>query len=73
MVLELGARQRGRAESLDWFYLRSPPDGEVVPPSAIVKIMASRSEPLQIDHNGMFPAVSLSLNLAARVPPGEAV
>ncbi|MEI9272602.1 multidrug efflux RND transporter permease subunit MexN, partial [Pseudomonas aeruginosa] len=30
VVLELDARQRGRAESLDWFYLRSPLSGEMV-------------------------------------------
>lgn len=67
VVLELDARQRGRAESLDWFYLRSPLSGEMVPLSAIAKVAAPRSGPLQINHNGMFPAVNLSFNLAAGV------
>ncbi|MEM8007149.1 efflux RND transporter permease subunit, partial [Morganella morganii subsp. sibonii] len=40
VVLELDARQRGRAESLDWFYLRSPLSGEMVPLSAIAKVAA---------------------------------
>ncbi|HDQ9748506.1 TPA: efflux RND transporter permease subunit [Pseudomonas aeruginosa] len=73
VVLELDARQRGRAESLDWFYLRSPLSGEMVPLSAIAKVAAPRSGPLQINHNGMFPAVNLSFNLAAGVSLGEAV
>ncbi|MDI9786969.1 efflux RND transporter permease subunit, partial [Pseudomonas aeruginosa] len=34
---------------------------------------APRSGPLQINHNGMFPAVNLSFNLAAGVSLGEAV
>ena len=66
-------RQRGRAESLDWFYLRSPLSGEMVPLFAIAKVAAPRSGPLQINHNGMFPAVNLSFNLAAGVSLGEAV
>ncbi len=73
VVLELDARQRGRAESLDWFYLRSPLSGEMVPLFAIAKVAAPRSGPLQINHNGMFPAVNLSFNLAAGVSLGEAV
>ena len=60
-------------ESLDWFYLRSPLSGEMVPLSAIAKVAAPRSGPLQINHNGMFPAVNLSFNLAAGVSLGEAV
>ncbi|KSF77971.1 multidrug efflux RND transporter permease subunit MexN [Pseudomonas paraeruginosa] len=73
VVLELDARQRGRAESLDWFYLRSPLSGEMVPLSAIATVAPPRSGPLQINHNGMFPAVNLSFNLAAGVSLGEAV
>ncbi|HBP5150819.1 TPA: HAD-IC family P-type ATPase [Pseudomonas aeruginosa] len=73
MVYLKGAPERILAESLDWFYLRSPLSGEMVPLSAIAKVAAPRSGPLQINHNGMFPAVNLSFNLAAGVSLGEAV
>ncbi|UUC48735.1 multidrug efflux RND transporter permease subunit [Pseudomonas citronellolis] len=73
VILELDARQRGRAESLAWFHLRSPLTGEMVPLAAVAKVAPARSGPLQINHNGMFPAATLSFNLAPGTALGEAV
>ncbi len=73
VILELDARQRGRAESLAWFHLRSPLSGEMVPLAAVARVAPARSGPLQINHNGMFPAATLSFNLAPGTALGEAV
>lgn len=73
VILELDAKQRGRAESLGYFYLRSPLTNEMVPLSALAKVSAPRMGPLSIAHDGMFPAANLSFNLASGVALGDAV
>ena len=73
VILELDTRQRGRAESLNYFYLRSPLSGEMVPLSALARFDAPTVGPLSIAHDGMFPAANLSFNLAPGVALGDAV
>ncbi|CAI8944562.1 multidrug efflux pump RND permease subunit MdtB [Pseudomonas sp. IT-P44] len=73
VILELDTRQRGKAESLNYFYLRSPLSGEMVPLSALAKFDAPTVGPLSIAHDGMFPAANLSFNLAPGVALGDAV
>ncbi|MFJ4141391.1 multidrug efflux RND transporter permease subunit [Pseudomonas sp. NPDC089734] len=73
VVLELDAQQRGKAESLNYFYLRSPLTNEMVPLSALAKVSAPTMGPLSISHDGMFPAANLSFNLASGVALGDAV
>ncbi|KQN55944.1 acriflavine resistance protein B [Pseudomonas sp. Leaf48] len=73
VILELDTKQRGKAESLNYFYLRSPLSGEMVPLSALAKFDAPTSGPLSIAHDGMFPAANLSFNLAPGVALGDAV
>ena len=73
VILEVDAVQRGQAESLNYFYLRSPLSGEMVPLSALAKVDAPVSGPLSISHDGMFPAANLSFNLAPGVALGDAV
>ena len=73
VILEVDAQQRGKAESLNYFYLRSPLTGEMVPLSAVAKVDAPVSGPLSISHDGMFPAANLSFNLAPGVALGDAV
>ncbi|WP_163004286.1 efflux RND transporter permease subunit, partial [Pseudomonas viridiflava] len=46
VILELDARQRGKAESLAYFYLRSPLTNEMVPLSALAKVGAPQMGPL---------------------------
>jgi HAE1 family hydrophobic/amphiphilic exporter-1 len=73
VILELDAEQRGKAESLNYFYLRSPLSGEMVPLSALAKVDPPSVGPLSISHDGMFPAANLSFNLAPGVALGDAV
>ncbi|MDD1014979.1 multidrug efflux RND transporter permease subunit [Pseudomonas rubra] len=73
VILELDARQRGKAESLNYFYLRSPLSGEMVPLSVLAKVAAPSTGPLSIAHDGLFPAANLSFNLAPGVALGDAV
>ncbi|MBI6952345.1 multidrug efflux RND transporter permease subunit [Pseudomonas sp. CCOS 191] len=73
VILELDARQRGKAESLNFFYLRSPLSGEMVPLSALAHVAPPSTGPLSISHDGLFPAANLSFNLAPGVALGDAV
>jgi multidrug efflux pump len=73
IILEIDERQRGRAESLQNFYLRSPLTGQMVPLSAVARLEAPQAGPMAITHDGMFPSVAVSFNLAPGVALGEAV
>jgi hydrophobe/amphiphile efflux-1 (HAE1) family protein len=73
VILELDTKQRGKAESLNYFYLRSPLSGEMVPLSTLARFDAPTVGPLSIAHDGMFPAANLSFNLAPGVALGDAV
>ncbi|MNM97308.1 Multidrug resistance protein MdtC [compost metagenome] len=73
VILELDAQQRGKAESLNYFYLRSPQSGEMVPLSALARVEPPSTGPLSIAHDGLFPAANLSFNLAPGVALGDAV
>lgn len=73
VILELDAAQRGQAQSLNWFYLRSPLTGEQVPLAALAHVGTPQNGPLSIAHDGMFPAANLSFNLAPGVALGDAV
>ncbi|WP_085584873.1 MULTISPECIES: multidrug efflux RND transporter permease subunit [unclassified Pseudomonas] len=73
VILELDTKQRGKAESLNYFYLRSPLSGEMVPLSALARFDPPTVGPLSIAHDGMFPAANLSFNLAPGVALGDAV
>jgi HAE1 family hydrophobic/amphiphilic exporter-1 len=73
IVLEIDPSQRGRAESLQNFYLRSPLTQQMVPLSAVARVEAPQTGPLAITHDGMFPSVTISFNLAPGVALGEAV
>ena len=58
-------------EGLRHIYLRSS-DGGQVPLSAVARYAAS-SAPLAVNHQGQFPSVTLSFNLAPGVALGDAV
>ncbi|WP_129641013.1 multidrug efflux RND transporter permease subunit [Peristeroidobacter agariperforans] len=73
IILEIDPTQRGRAESLQNFYLRSPLTGQMVPLAAVARMEPPDTGPLSITHDGMFPSVTLSFNLAPGVALGEAV
>lgn len=73
VVLELSAAQRGNADNLAYFKLRSPTTGELVPLLAVARLEPPATGPLVIAHDGMLPAANLSFNLAPGVALGDAV
>ena len=72
-ILELDPKQRGDVDSLSFLHLRSPLTGQMVPLSAVARLEPPSTGPLSIAHNGMFPAVNISFNLAPNVALGDAV
>lgn len=73
VILELTPSQRGTTQSFDYFYLRSPLTGEMVPLLTFAKVLPAQSGPVVIAHHGMQPAANISFNLAKGVALGDAV
>jgi HAE1 family hydrophobic/amphiphilic exporter-1 len=72
VVLEVLPALQGDPTTLDKIYLRSPTTGGEVPLSAFAKWTTHPIEPLSISHQGQFPAITISFNLASGVALGEA-
>ncbi|MDE3175253.1 MAG: efflux RND transporter permease subunit, partial [Pseudomonadota bacterium] len=58
--------------TLEELYLRSPTNNQLVPLSAFAKWSTAPVAPLSISHQGQFPAVTISFNLAQGVALGPA-
>jgi HAE1 family hydrophobic/amphiphilic exporter-1 len=58
--------------TLDKIYLKSPTSGGEVPLSVFAKWTTVPVQPLSISHQGQFPAVTISFNLAPGVSLGQA-
>src|SRR5262249_30383567 len=71
VVLEVEPHFWQNPEALKQIYVHSA-TGEVVPLSAFTHF-AQQSTPLSINHQGQFPAVTLSFNLVPEAALGEAV
>jgi multidrug efflux pump len=71
VILEVTPDQAKTASALDKLFVRTP-TGEPVPLSAMVH-RATLSSPLAINHQGQFPAVTISYDLAAGSSLGDAV
>ncbi len=71
VILEVDPEQAQGLDALDKLYINSA-SGEPVPLSAIAKISQQPAK-LLINHQGQFPTVTLSFNLAADHSLGEAV
>ena len=69
VILEILPDLQGRVDSLDKLYLHSPVTGGDVPLSALARWTTDPTQPLAISHQGQFPAVTISFNLA----PGTAL
>jgi multidrug efflux pump subunit AcrB len=70
-VLEMDPQFLQRPESLDLVRVRST-DGSLVPLSAFARYAPSTA-PLQINHQGQFPSVTISFNLRPGMALGDAV
>jgi HAE1 family hydrophobic/amphiphilic exporter-1 len=73
LILEIPPDLQSSLESLDSIYVKSPLTGAAVPLSALVDTDAYKVGPLSINHQGQFPAATLTFNLRAGVALGEAV
>ncbi len=72
VILEITPALQGRLDSLDKIYIKSPLTGEEVPLSVVCSWTDEPVRPLAIAHQGQFPAVTISFNLAEGVALGQA-
>ncbi len=73
VVLEVSPALLGQPDTLNKIYIKSPTTGQQVPLSAFTKYDTGHTSYLSINHQGQFPAVTLSFNLAPGVALGDAV
>ncbi|UUC52956.1 efflux RND transporter permease subunit [Pseudomonas citronellolis] len=72
VILELDPRWQVSEESLKHLYARSSLTDELVPLSVLGRLEPDLA-PITINHQGLFPAVTLSFNLAPGYALGDAV
>jgi HAE1 family hydrophobic/amphiphilic exporter-1/multidrug efflux pump len=73
VVLEVTPALQADPASLDKLYLKSALTGQMVPLSAMTRYDTRHVTYLSINHQGQFPAVTLSFNLAPGAALGDAV
>jgi len=73
VVLEVTPSLQGDPGSLNKIYIKSPLTNQQVPLSTFSHWDTGHTSYLSINHQGQFPAVTLSFNLAPGVALGEAV
>ncbi len=71
VVMEVDPRYQRSPDSLNGIFLKSA-SGSMVPLSAIAHFENQRAS-LQVNHQGQYPAVTLTFNLAPNVALGDAV
>ena len=72
VIMEILPSLQGSPASLDQIFLRSPLTGGEVPLSAFAKWTTTPIQPLSISHQGQFPAITISFNLAQGTALGQA-
>ena len=72
VILEILPELQGKVDTLDKIYVKSPLTGEQVPLSVFAKWTTVPVRPLSISHQGQFPAITISFNLAQGVALGQA-
>ena len=73
VILEITPSLQGDPASLQKLYLKSPLTNQMVPLSAMTRYDTQHVTYLSINHQGQFPAVTLSFNLAPGAALGDAV
>jgi HAE1 family hydrophobic/amphiphilic exporter-1/multidrug efflux pump len=73
VVLEVLPSLLGQPGTLNKIYIKSPTTGQQVPLSAFTKFDTGHTSYLSINHQGQFPAVTLSFNLTPGAALGDAV
>jgi HAE1 family hydrophobic/amphiphilic exporter-1 len=72
VILEVLPELQGKLDTLDKLYIKSPTTADEVPLSVFCKWTTVPVRPLAIAHQGQFPAITISFNLAEGVALGEA-
>ena len=72
VILEILPELQGKIDTLDKLYVRSPTTGDQVPLSTLASWTSVPVRPLSISHQGQFPAITISFNLAQGVALGQA-
>jgi HAE1 family hydrophobic/amphiphilic exporter-1 len=72
VILEILPELQGNLDTLNKIYIKSPTTGDQVPLSAFTKWTSVPVRPLSISHQGQFPAITISFNLAQGVALGQA-
>ncbi|WP_336490475.1 efflux RND transporter permease subunit [Methylobacterium nigriterrae] len=72
VILEVLPALQGTTESLDKIYIKAPNGGGQVPLAAFAQWSTVPVAPLSVNHQGQFPAVTVSFNLAPNVALGQA-
>ncbi|HVY80576.1 MAG TPA: efflux RND transporter permease subunit, partial [Steroidobacteraceae bacterium] len=73
VILEITPSLQSDPRTLDKLYVKSPVTGQQIPLSTFAKFDTQHVGYLSINHQGQFPAVTLSFNLAPGYSLGEAV
>jgi hydrophobic/amphiphilic exporter-1 (mainly G- bacteria), HAE1 family len=73
VVLEVSPSLQGDPNTLQKIYIKSPLNSQMVPLSTFTRFDTGHTSYLSINHQGQFPAVTLSFNLAPDVALGDAV
>ncbi|WP_407146863.1 multidrug efflux RND transporter permease subunit [Bradyrhizobium sp. ORS 86] len=72
VILEVLPELQGAIDTLNKIYVKSPLTGDQVPLSTFAKWTSVPVRPLSISHQGQFPAITISFNLAQGVALGQA-
>jgi len=72
VILEILPELQGKLDSLDKLYIKSPTTGDQVPLATFATWTSVPVRPLSISHQGQFPAITISFNLAQGVALGQA-
>jgi HAE1 family hydrophobic/amphiphilic exporter-1 len=72
VILEVLPELQGDLATLDRIFVRSPTTNGEVPLSAFAKWTTDPVQPLSISHQGRFPAITISFNLAQGTALGQA-
>ena len=72
VILEVLPELQGKLSSLEKIYVKSPTTGEQVPLSVFAHWTSVPIRPLSISHQGQFPAITISFNLAQDAALGQA-
>src|SRR5437764_13741004 len=72
VILEILPELQGSLDTLNKIYVRSPSTGDQVPLATFATWTSVPVRPLSISHQGQFPAITISFNLAQGVALGQA-